>query len=133
MLRRLLKANGEDLGVEDAAIQDLNDWFHANVEAGPHQPGSLLPAWYSVVHDVAVFLGEVMIGRHPNLRWEFFTWGKTDVAYQRHVIMGFSTEDPQAPYQHRHRTVGRDLCAPNRRGQGVHPHLWNGRHPRRTD
>ncbi len=26
----------------------------------------------------------------PGLRWEFFTWGKKDVSYQRHVIMGFS-------------------------------------------
>jgi hypothetical protein len=36
-----------------------------------------------------------MIERHPNLHWEFFTWGKTNVAFQRHVIMGFETEDPK--------------------------------------
>jgi len=95
ILRRLLKANGIELGTEDAAIQDLNDWFFANVEPDLEQPGRLAPAWYSVVHDVAVFLGEVMIERHPNLHWEFFTWGKTNVAYQKHVIMGFGTEDPK--------------------------------------
>ncbi|NTW40491.1 MAG: hypothetical protein HGA44_11500 [Cellulomonadaceae bacterium] len=95
MLGRLVKANGVELGTDDAAIQDLNDWFYASVEADPEQPGRLAPDWYSVTRDVALFLGEVMIGRHPNLHWEFFTWGKTNVAFQRHVIMGLSTEDPK--------------------------------------
>ncbi|HEX6443920.1 MAG TPA: hypothetical protein VF053_02450 [Streptosporangiales bacterium] len=54
-----------------------------------------MPDWYSVVNDIALFLGEVMIERHPHLRWEFHTWGKKNASYQRHVIMGFSTEDPR--------------------------------------
>ena len=95
MLSRLLKANGVEPGNSDAVVQDLNDWFFAHVEADPEHPGWLLPDWYSVVHDVALFLGDLMIERHLNLRWEFFTWGKTNVAFQRHVIMGFSTEDPK--------------------------------------
>ncbi len=95
MLRRLLGANGVELDSSDAAIQDLNDWFYANVEPDPDNPGRLLPDWYSVANDIALFLGDVMIQRHPNLHWEFFTWGKKNVAYQRHVIMGFSTEDPK--------------------------------------
>jgi hypothetical protein len=95
MLRQLLRVNGVELANGDAAIQDLNDWFMDGVEADPDNPGRLLPDWYSVVHDIALFLGEVMIERHPNLRWEFFTWGKKNVAYQRHVIMGFTTEDPK--------------------------------------
>lgn len=95
MLRHLLEANGVELGSSDAEIQDLNDWFFAYVEPDPEQPGRLLPEWHSVAHDVALFLGDVMIERHPNLRWEFFTWGKTNVAFQRHVITGFSAEDPK--------------------------------------
>jgi len=95
LLSQLLKVNGVELGRSDAAIQVLNDWFFENVEADPEQPGWLVPEWYSVVHDVALFLGDVMIERHPNLHWEFFTWGKTNVAFQWHVIMGFSTEDPK--------------------------------------
>lgn len=95
ILSRLLKANGVELANADSSVQDLNDWFFANVEADPEQPGRLLPIWYSVCHDVALFLGELMIERHPNLHWEFFTWGKTNVAFQRHVIMGMSTEDPK--------------------------------------
>lgn len=95
MLRQLLEASGLELGTSDDDVQVLNDWFYAHVEADPEHPGRLLSEWYSVVHDVALFLGDVMIERHPNLRWEFFTWGKSNVAYQRHVIMGFSTEDPK--------------------------------------
>jgi hypothetical protein len=95
ILSRLVKANGVELTNADSSVQDLNDWFFANVEADPEQPGRLLPIWYSVCHDVALFLGELMIERHPNLHWEFFTWGKTNVAFQRHVIMGMSTEDPK--------------------------------------
>jgi hypothetical protein len=90
MLRQLLRANSAELAGTDAGIQDLNDWFIVNVEADPDRPGRLLPEWYSVVRDVALFLGDTLIGRCPGLRWEFFTWGKKDVSYQRHVIMGFS-------------------------------------------
>jgi hypothetical protein len=95
MLSRLLQTNGVDLDTSDAAIQDFNEWFYARVEADPENPGQLLPNWYSVIHDAALFLGDVMIERHPNLHWEFFTWGKKNVAFQKHVIMGMSTEDPK--------------------------------------
>lgn len=95
MLGRLLAANGVEPGSNDAAIQRLNEWFVANIEADPERPGRLRSEWYSITHDVALFLGEVMIERHPNLHWEFFTWGKTNVAFQRHVIMGFGSEDPK--------------------------------------
>lgn len=90
MLRRLLKANGLDLKTTDASIQDLNDWFLAHLEADPDSPGRLMPVWYSVVNDVALFLGDVIIERCSGLHWELYTWGKRDVSYQRHVIMGFS-------------------------------------------
>lgn len=90
MLRRLLAANGVELETSDDAIQRLNDWFRANVEPDPDHPGRLLPDWYSVVNNVALFLGDVMIERCPGLRWEFYVWGKKNVSYQRHAIMGFS-------------------------------------------
>jgi hypothetical protein len=90
MLGRLADANGLRLGGDDPGIQQLNDWFRGNVQPDPDQPGRLLPHWYSVVRDTALFLGDVLIGRHPNLRWEFYTWGKSNVSYQRPVVMGFS-------------------------------------------
>jgi hypothetical protein len=97
MLGRLLEANGLELTGTDAGIQGLNDWFRANVESDPAEPGRLSPDWYSVAHDVALFLGDVMIARGPGLRWDFFTGGKKDVAYQKHVIVGF-TRVPNPKY-----------------------------------
>lgn len=89
-LRRLLAANGETLADDDAGIQQLNDWLAKHVEPHPQQPGRLLPLWYAVCFDIGLFLGEVMIRRCPNLRWDLFIWGKRNVDYHRHVIMGFS-------------------------------------------
>jgi hypothetical protein len=94
-LRQLLKANHVSLGSDDATVQEVNDWFYTNVAADPQRTGRLLPEWYSVAGDIALFLGDVLIERHPNLSWQFFTWGAKNVSYQRHVIMGFSTEDPK--------------------------------------
>jgi hypothetical protein len=95
MLRRLINANGVELRGTDEGIQELNDWFRVHVEPDPARPGRLLPEWYSVVNDVALFLGEVIIERCPRLRWVLFTWGKRDAAYQRHVIMGFPVGNPK--------------------------------------
>ena len=51
-----------------------------------------------MVNDVAVILGDVLIERCPGLAWEFFTkGGKSDVAYQKHVITGF-TKAPNAKF-----------------------------------
>jgi len=90
MLRRLLDANRMKLSASNEAIQDLNDLYRLNVEPDPDEPGRLLPVWYSVTNDVALFLGDVMIERCPGLEWKFFTWGARNASYQRHVIMGFS-------------------------------------------
>ena len=97
MLRRLLKVNGVDLGTSDSEIQDLENWFRNHVQQDPAQPGRLLPEWYSVVNDVALFLGELMIQRRPTLRWTLFTAGKKNMSYQRHVRTGFD-EVPNPRY-----------------------------------
>ena len=94
MLRQLLQANGMELSSSDDGLLELNVWFFANVEPDPEKPGWLLPEWYSVVNDIGLFLGEVMIERCPGLHWEFFIWGQKDFGYQQPVIMGFS----QVPY-----------------------------------
>ena len=112
MLRRLVKANGVDLSGSDDGLQNLNDWFRANVQADPGEPGRLLPVWYSVVNDVALFLGDAMIERCPGLRWEFFTGGKKDAAYHRHVIMGFS-QVANPKFDIPHRSTRRHLPASN--------------------
>jgi len=88
-LRRLLSLNGVDLCSSDKGLQELNDWFRREVE-GDQRSGRLLPNWYAVVNDLALYLGDVVIERCPNLRWVMFDKGAKDAAFQRHVIMGFS-------------------------------------------
>jgi hypothetical protein len=89
-LRRLLGANGIELGADDGSIDVLDGWFVATVQ-GSTADKRLDSTWYSVVNDIALFLGDVMIERSGGrLRWEFFTHGKRNLAYQQHVIMGFS-------------------------------------------
>jgi hypothetical protein len=95
-LAQLTEANGVVLGTADPQIQVLNDWFRSEVEADVNSPMRLRPEWYSVVIDLALFLGDVMIERSPSLRWEFFIGGARDASYQRHVIMGFrAVENPK--------------------------------------
>lgn len=89
-LRRLLAANGLVLGEDDDSVQRLNDWFRTNVEANPDDPSRLENLWYAVVFDIGLFLGDIMIQRSPGLRWEMFKAGRRDVAYQKHVIVGFT-------------------------------------------
>jgi hypothetical protein len=90
MLRRLAEANGIDLDAPDG-IQRLNDWFVASVEADEGRPDRMENIWYSVVNDLALFLGEHLIDKtNGSLEWVFWTNGKSDFSYQRHVIAGFT-------------------------------------------
>ena len=88
-LARLAATDGVDLDAPDAVGQ-LDRWFLSSVEPNEAEPGRLRNIWYSVVNDIGLFLGERAIeGSGGSLHWAFFTAGKTDVAYQRHVVMGF--------------------------------------------
>ncbi len=114
MLAGLLQTNGLRLESSDEGVQALDDWFRENVEEDPEIPGRLLPEWYSVVTDIALFLGDVMIRRHTHLRWELFTAGRKSASYQRDVVMGFTRGgDPNMEIDvasqvagHGHRKVG---------------------------
>jgi hypothetical protein len=88
-LRDLLALNGVRMDSTDDSIQRINDWFRACIAEDPHHPGRLMPDWYSLVNDLALYLGDVMIERNPELYWDLFVWGKTSVDFQSHVIMGF--------------------------------------------
>jgi len=88
-LKNLLKKNGFDLKGDDSSIRTLSNWFFENVERSDSEPDRLKPIWYSVVNDIALFLGEEIIRRAPALRWELFLSGKKNMSYQRPVILGF--------------------------------------------
>jgi hypothetical protein len=94
-LHRLAAANGVDLDAADG-VQRLNDWFVASVQPDPEGRGRLAKVWYSVVNDIGLFLGERAIAASGGkLRWELFTAGRRDVAYQRHVLTGFDVPNPR--------------------------------------
>lgn len=89
-LRQLLAQNGVVLSSEPEGLKALNDWFRSEVE-GDRATGRLFPVWYAVVNDLALFLGDAIIATSPdNLKWVMFDKGARDVAFQRHVIMGFA-------------------------------------------
>lgn len=94
-LKRLVKLNGVELEGGSASIQNLNDWFAREVREDPERPGRLEPIWYSVVNDIALYLGDIMIKRNADLHWDCFVGGKKDVSCQRHVLMGFTARNPK--------------------------------------
>lgn len=95
MLIDLAGTQGFHVDSTDGGVQRLNDWFCAFVEEDPESMGRMKDGWYSVGTDIGLFLGETAIQRHPDLHWEFFTWGKRNISYHRAVIMGFSTDNPK--------------------------------------
>jgi hypothetical protein len=88
-LRELLQKNGVLLGEDDESIQTLNEWFCDNVQPHPDIPGRPQNIWFAVATDIALFLGDVVIGRWPHLHWELFIWGKKNADYHAPVVMGF--------------------------------------------
>lgn len=112
-LTRLAATDGVDLAATDA-VDQLDRWFLRSVEPNPDEPERLRNIWYSVVNDIGLYLGERAIeGSGGSLHWAFFTAGKTDVAYQRHVVMGFDVANKKYNVdfdllvaRHGHRVVG---------------------------
>ncbi len=97
-LARLARGCGVELGVTDEAIQRLNDWFRAHIEPHPDVPGEIDAKWRSIVHDVTMYLAEVLFERYPNLHWELDVWGKQFITYHQPVIKGFSTSSPRSTF-----------------------------------
>ncbi len=97
-LARLARGCGVELGVTDEAVQRLNDWFRAHIEPHPDVPGEIDAKWRSIVHDVTMFLAEVLFEHYPNLHWELDVWGKRFVNYHKPVLKGFSTSSPRSTF-----------------------------------
>jgi hypothetical protein len=88
-------SGGFELDGSDESVEALDRWFRANVEADPDRPERLRPMWYAVAQDIGLWLGDLLIERHPHLEWRLFVWGKTDVSYQRPVVIGFKVPNPK--------------------------------------
>lgn len=74
---------------DDSGLQNLNNWFRTELELDRENSGlsNFTAEWYSLVIDLGLYLGESAIMRNSDLTWEFFTWGRNNVSFQRHVIM----------------------------------------------
>jgi hypothetical protein len=89
-LTELLALNGVVLSDDDEGVAALDAWFVDNVELSDTEAERLRSIWYAMAVDMGLFMGDLAIRQSPGLHWEFFTWGKRNVLYQRAVIMGFS-------------------------------------------
>jgi hypothetical protein len=89
-LAALAAQSGLDLDGTGDSVVPLNDWFRDNV--GPRPDGEDVdPMWLGIAVDSHVYLGDVLIARHPNLRWAFETSSRRHLYYQHSVITGFRT------------------------------------------
>ena len=88
VLRRLLAVNDVTLEHGEAALDQLNAFYVDHV-TGDSVGERLEPTWYVVARDIGIWVGNYLIERADHLEWRLFTGGKTDVSYQRPVIMGF--------------------------------------------
>ncbi|KAB1161412.1 hypothetical protein F6X68_04700 [Micromonospora sp. AMSO12t] len=73
----------------DGQLQGLSQWFFANLERDGRSSARLAPAWYSVVSDMGLYVGEVIIARGSGLEWRMFTGDRRSDSYQELVVMGF--------------------------------------------
>jgi hypothetical protein len=92
-LQKLLRSAGVEFDGTDDGVQALTEWFQRVVDRLPNTRNNPDEMSLSISHDVALLLGELLIARHPKLRWEFYTWGKKNIYYQAYVIMGFTAEE----------------------------------------
>jgi len=92
-LTELLALNGVVLSDDDEAVAALDAWFVDNVELSDAEAERLRSIWYAVAVDMGLFMGDLAIQQSPGLHWEFYTWGKRNLHYQRPVIMGFSQSE----------------------------------------
>jgi hypothetical protein len=107
-LQRLLAKDGVDIEFVPSALQAINDWFLRHIETREpteserrddervlqwrtdHAGARRLTAQTeSLIVDIAIFLGELIIRAVPHLRWTLVTTPISDVSYQRTVISGF--------------------------------------------
>lgn len=85
----LCLANGLELSTGRDSIQRLNSWFLRELRSAHTGEGDLQGEWYSIINDIALFLGDILVTRFPGLSWVFYTLGRSDASYHRPVVMGF--------------------------------------------
>ncbi|WP_237158285.1 hypothetical protein [Mycobacteroides franklinii] len=93
-LAALTRVNGFELGSAPKDIENLSQWLIYSVEdAGLN---TYRPGWESVVDDIAIFLGHILIDRIPHLHWTVNIKGtrRTTPHFQETVLGGFKNPRP---------------------------------------
>jgi hypothetical protein len=93
-LKKLASAAGVDLDGTENALQAFNDWFVKNIEPNPENPDQARGRWFSVAHDLSLYLADLMIAKYPHLHWRLHERGKRNLSYQRPVLVGFRNAHP---------------------------------------
>lgn len=94
-LKKLARAARIELDDSEEALHRFNDWFVMYVKPDPDRPEQARGRWLSVCHDLALYLADMIIARHPHLHWELQrTGGKRDLSYQRPVLVGYRNAHP---------------------------------------
>lgn len=93
-LKKLAAAAGIELDGSEKALQAFNDWFIENVEPDPVSPDQARGRWFSVTHDLSLYLADLILAKHPHLHWTLLEGGKRDLSYQRPVLVGFRNAHP---------------------------------------
>jgi hypothetical protein len=93
-LKKLARAARIDLDDSEEALQRFNDWFVMYVRADPDRPEQARGRWLSVCHDLSLHLADLILARHPHLHWKLQKTGKTNLSYQRPVLVGFRSAHP---------------------------------------
>lgn len=92
-LRWLVSRSGIELpeprDAMDGHLQALSRWFFQNLERDRSAPTRLASAWYSIVSDIGLYVGEVILARGEDLEWRMFTGDRRSDSYQELVIMNF--------------------------------------------
>ncbi len=52
-----------------------------------------------IIRDIGMYLGQVFINNHNNLKWEFYTKPKSDFFVNRPVIKGFEDKSFEPPFK----------------------------------
>jgi hypothetical protein len=76
----------------------LNDFYFSVCSeiAGQEKLG---PLELSLANDINMYVGDLLVQEFDNLNWAFHTFGKSDVSYQRPVLMGFSKVKDKKIYE----------------------------------
>lgn len=91
-----MEADGVKLTRDDKGLDALDGWFRSLLRSAREQsPGEMPIVIFSLINDIGLFLGDVIVERCPTLRWALCKGDKREAAYQKHVIIGFrNVSDP---------------------------------------